>query len=262
MQAVANASTDNLPRRLRPAGPKYKWTVLTNTTLGVLMGAINSNIVLISLPAIFGGLKVNPLSPSESGGLLWMLLGYLVVTATLLVTIGRLSDIWGRVRIYNARFVIFTAASICLFLASILTQGDTGVALLVFFRLVQGVGGGCLIANSAALLTDAFPPQQRGLALGINTVAAIAGGLIGLLVGGVLSAVWWPSVFLVSVPFGLAGTIWAYVSLREQVVAKVKQSIDLIGNICLGGGLVLLLVSITYGLQPYGASNVGWAVRG
>ena len=134
MQAVANADTDNLPRRLRPAGPKYKWTVLTNTTLGVLMGAINSNIVLISLPAIFGGLKVNPLSPSESGGLLWMLLGYLVVTATLLVTIGRLSDIWGRVRIYNAGFVIFTAASICLFLASILTQGDTGVALLVFFR--------------------------------------------------------------------------------------------------------------------------------
>jgi MFS family permease len=258
MQAVANSSATNVPRRERPVGPKYKWTVLTNTTLGVLMGSINSNIVLISLPAIFSGLKVNPLSPSESGGLLWMLLGYLVVTATLLVTIGRLSDIWGRVRLYNAGFMIFSLASVLLFLTSIFATGDTGVALLVLFRLLQGVGGGCLIANSAALLTDAFPAKERGLALGINTVTAIAGSLIGLLVGGLLSAIWWPSVFLVSVPFGVAGTVWAYVSLREQAVSHGSKSIDFLGNICLGGGLVLVLVAITYGLQPYGSSNVGW----
>ncbi|MHB8626296.1 MAG: MFS transporter [Aggregatilineales bacterium] len=261
MQTTANAQNGQVrtgPRHRQPVGPRYKWTALSNTTLGVLMGSINSSIILISLPAIFNGLKVNPLSPAESGSLLWMLMGYLVVTATLLVTIGRLSDMWGRVRIYNAGFMIFSLASILLFLTAITVSGDTAVTLMIVIRLLQGVGGGCLVANSAAILTDAFPANQRGLALGINTVAAIAGSLIGLLLGGVLAAVWWPAVFLVSVPFGLIGTVWAYLSLREQSTTRSAKRIDVLGNLCLAGGLIILLVGITYGLEPYGTSTTGW----
>lgn len=261
MQATTNtqnAPATSGPRHMRPVGPRYKWTALSNTTLGVLMGSINSSIILISLPAIFNGLKVNPLSPSESGSLLWMLMGYLVVTATLLVTIGRLSDMWGRVRLYNAGFMIFTLASLLLFLTALTASGDTAVTLMIAIRLLQGVGGGCLVANSAAILTDAFPTDQRGLALGINTVAAIAGSLIGLLLGGVLAAAWWPAVFLVSVPFGLIGTVWAYVSLREQSTGRRTKQIDILGNLCLALGLVFLLVGITYGLEPYGTSTTGW----
>src|SRR5689334_17566585 len=154
-----------IPRRSRPAGKNYKWTALSNTTLGVIMAAMNSSIVLISLPAIFRGLNVNPLAPAESGYLLWMLLGYMVITATLLVTLGRLSDIWGRVRLYNIGFVIFTLGSVLLFLTP--SSGDVGAMEMIIARLIQGIGGGFLLANSAAILTDAFPVNQRGLALGL-----------------------------------------------------------------------------------------------
>jgi EmrB/QacA subfamily drug resistance transporter len=245
-----------IPRRSRPVGKNYKWTALSNTTLGVLMGAMNSSIVLISLPAIFRGLDVNPLESSESSYLLWMLMGYMVVTATLLVTIGRLSDLWGRVRLYNLGFLIFTVSSILLFLTP--SSGNTGALEMIIFRLIQGIGGGCLIANSAAILTDAFPTNERGFALGLNMVAALAGSLIGLLLGGVLASVWWRAVFLVSVPFGIIGTIWAYLSLREQSTSRGLHKLDVLGNLCLGGGLTIFLVAITYGLTPYGGASTGW----
>ena len=245
-----------VPRHARPVGKNYKWVALTNTTLGVLMGAMNSSILLISLPAIFKGLNVNPLEPGETTYLLWILMGYMVVTATLLVTIGRLSDIWGRVRIYNAGFVIFTVASILLFLTP--SSGNDGALEIIIFRLVQGLGGGCLIANSSAIITDAFPARQRGFALGLNMVAALGGSLVGLLVGGVLATVGWRYVFLVSVPFGIIGTVWAYLSLREQATKRAVKSLDLLGNFCLGGGLVIFLVAMTYGIMPYGGATTGW----
>jgi MFS family permease len=234
----------------------YKWIALSNTTLGVIMAALNSSIVLISLPAIFRGLDVNPLDPAESGYLLWMLLGYMVITATLLVTLGRLSDMWGRVRLYNLGFVIFTAGSILLFLTP--SSGNAGALEMIIFRLVQGVGGGFLIANSAAILTDAFPANERGMALGLNMVATLAGSLVGLLVGGLMSTIWWRAVFLVSVPIGIFGTIWAYKMLREQATLRKSRSIDIVGNLCLGLGLTILLAAMTYGIMPYGGSSTGW----
>src|SRR6476661_10349167 len=187
-------TTQALPRRHRPMSKNYKWIALSNTTLGVLMAAMNSSIVLISLPAIFRGLNVNPLDPAESGYLLWMMLGYMVITATLLVTLGRLSDMWGRVRLYNLGFVIFTVGSIMLFLTP--SGGNAGAVEMIISRLIQGVGGGFLIANSAAILTDAFPANERGTALGLNMVATLAGSLVGLIVGGILAVLWWRAVFL------------------------------------------------------------------
>lgn len=258
MAATTNPSTSLAQR---PAGPRYKWIALSNTTLGVLLGAMDSSIILISLPDIFKGLHVNPLEPAETSNLLWMLLGYQVVTATLLVSLGRLADVRGRVRIYNLGFAVFSVGSILLYFVPELTPqlGDTAVLELILFRLVQGVGAACLIANSTAILTDAFPPEQRGLALGINMVAGLGGSLVGLLLGGVLAAISWRWVFLVSVPLGIIGTIWGYVSLRDQATKRSSAKLDVPGNACLGMGLVLVAVSATYGLMPYGTSTVGWS---
>jgi EmrB/QacA subfamily drug resistance transporter len=243
-------------RARRPVGPHYKWIALTNTTLGALMATIDASIVLIALPAIFKGIGVNPLAPGESSYFLWLLLGYMVVTTTLLVTFGRISDMFGRVRLYNLGFAIFTVGSTLL--AFTPGTGNTGALELIIFRLIQGVGAGFLFSNSAAILTDAFPPNQRGRALGINQIAAIAGSFIGLILGGVLAAIDWRLVFLVSVPVGLAGTIWAYTMLRETATIRAAQKIDWIGNITFAAGLTSLLLGITYGIEPYGDSPMGW----
>jgi EmrB/QacA subfamily drug resistance transporter len=243
-------------RATRPIGPHYKWIALTNTTLGVLMASIDSSIVLISLPAIFNGIHVNPLAPGETDYFLWILLGYMVVTATLLVTFGRISDMFGRVRLYNMGFAIFTVGSILLWLTP--GTGNTGALELILFRLIQGVGAGFLFSNSAAILTDAFPANQRGLALGINQIAAILGSVIGLILGGILSYFSWRLVFLVSVPVGLVGTIWAYLMLREIATIRGHQKIDWAGNISFAFGATILLLGITYGIQPYGGSPTGW----
>ncbi len=243
-------------RARRPVGPHYKWVALTNTTLGALMATIDASIVLIALPAIFKGIGVNPLAPGESSYFLWLLLGYMVVTTTLLVTFGRISDMFGRVRLYNLGFAIFTVGSTLL--AFTPGTGNTGALELIIFRLIQGVGAGFLFSNSAAILTDAFPPNQRGRALGINQIAAIAGSFIGLILGGVLAAIDWRLVFLVSVPVGLAGTIWAYTMLRETATIRAAQKIDWIGNITFAAGLTSLLLGITYGIEPYGDSPMGW----
>jgi EmrB/QacA subfamily drug resistance transporter len=245
------------PRRHElPAGEQYKWIALSNTTLGVLMATINSSIILISMPAIFTGIGINPLAPGETNYFLWLLLGYMVVTATLLVTFGRISDIFGRVRLYNLGFAIFTFGSILLFLTP--GRGDAGALQMVIFRLIQGVGAGFLFANSTAILTDAFPAHQRGMAMGINQVAAIVGSLAGLILGGILAAVDWRMVFLVSVPVGIFGTIWAYLKLRETTTPRGGQRIDWPGNLTFAIGLTSLLIGITYGIEPYGDSPMGW----
>jgi len=244
------------PRAHRPVGPHYKWIALTNTTLGVLMASIDISIVLISLPAIFNGIHINPLAPGETNYFLWILLGYMVVTTTLLVTFGRISDMFGRVRLYNLGFAIFSVGSILLWLTP--GTGSTGALELILFRLIQGTGAGFLFANSAAILTDAFPTNQRGLALGINQVAAILGSVIGLILGGILSYFSWRLVFLVSVPVGIIGTVWAYLMLREVATIREHQKIDWAGNITFALGTTILLLGITYGIEPYGGSPTGW----
>ncbi len=243
-------------RERKPVGPGYKWVALTNTTLGVLMASIDSSIVLISLPAIFNGIHINPLAPGETNYFLWMLLGYMVVTATLLVTFGRISDMFGRVRLYNLGFAIFTVGSVLLWLTP--GMGNTGALELIIFRLVQGVGAGFLFSNSAAIITDAFPASQRGFALGINQIAAVLGSVIGLILGGILSYFDWRLVFLVSVPVGLVGTVWAYTMLREVATLRQHQKIDWAGNVTFAIGTTVLLIGVTYGIEPYGGSPTGW----
>ena len=241
---------------LKEAHPdRYKWIALTNTTLGVFLSVINSSIILISLPAIFRGIGINPLSPGNVGYLLWLLMGYLLVTAVLVVSLGRLGDIVGRVRIFNLGFAVFTAASVLLALDPY--RGSSGALWLVLWRLIQGVGGAMLFANSSAILVDAFPSDQRGLAMGVNQVAAIGGSFIGLIAGGLLSIIDWRLVFWVSVPFGVIGTVWSYLSLRDNGI-RTKAKIDWSGNFTFAVGLTALLVGIVYGIEPYGGSSMGW----
>jgi len=233
---------------------EYKWVALINTTIGVLMASINGTITIISLPAIFNGIHINPLTSFQY--LLWILMGYNVVTATLLVSFGRLSDMYGRVKLYNLGFLIFTIGSILLFLTP--NTGSLGALELITFRIIQGIGGAFLFANSAAILADAFPYNERGKALGINQVSALAGSLIGLILGGVLATINWRYVFLVSVPVGIAGTLWSYTKLKELTTPSRNESLDIPGNVTFALGLILILIGVTYGLMPYGTSQTGW----
>jgi MFS family permease len=219
------------------------------------MAALDGSIVIISLPAIFRGINLDPLQASNVNYLLWMLMGYLVCTAVLVVSFGRLGDMFGRVRMYNAGFAVFTIASIALSLTP--GQGSAAALYLIFMRIFQGIGGALLMANSTAIIADAFPPEERGLAMGINTVAVIAGSFIGLLVGGLLADWNWHLIFWVNVPFGVFGTIWAYLKLKEVAIRK-KVSLDWWGNVTFAAGLILILVGITYGIQPYAAHLMGW----
>ncbi|QDQ97944.1 MFS transporter [Tomitella fengzijianii] len=235
--------------------PHYKWIVLSNTTLGSLIATINSSILLIALPDIFRGLGVNPLEPGNTSLLLWLIMGYLVVTAVLVVSFGRLGDMFGRVRMYNAGFAVFTLFSVML---SVTWMGGTaGAWWLIVMRVLQGVGGAMLMANSSAIITDVFPTNQRGLALGLNAVTAIAGSFIGLVLGGVLAPISWRLVFLVSVPIGLFGTVWAYLRLHDTGVRQ-RTKLDPWGNLTFAAGLIAVLVGITYGIQPYGGHTMGW----
>lgn len=237
--------------------PAYKWIALSNTTLGTLMAAIDGSIVMISLPAIFRGIKIDPLSPGNTGYLLWMMLGYMVVTATLLVTFGRISDMFGRVRMYNLGFLIFTIGSILL--AIVPGTGDSAAIQLIIYRVIQGIGGGFLLANSTAIITDAFPYNERGMAMAINQIAAVGGSVAGLLLGGILADIHWRWVFLISVPVGIIGTVWAYLMLKEVAVIKKDQKLDWPGNITFFVGLTVMLLGITYGIMPNGSSPMGWA---
>jgi MFS family permease len=235
--------------------PNYKWVALSNTTIGMLIVTINSSIVLISLPAIFRGIGLDPLAPGNVSYLLWMIMGFLLVSAVFVVTLGRLGDIYGRVKIYNLGFLVFAAAAVLLSLDPF--HGGAGAMWLIVGRVIQGVGGSMLFANSTAILTDAFPATERGMALGINMVSAIAGSFLGLILGGLLAEWDWRAVFWVSVPIGIVGTVWSYKSLHE-LGERRPAKIDIPGNVTFGVGLTALLVAITYGIQPYGGHSTGW----
>ena len=234
---------------------RYRWIALSNTTLSMTMATIDASIVIVAMPAIFRGIHLNPLTSGNVTYLLWMIIGYLLVQSVLVVTLGRLGDMFGRVKIYNLGFVVFTLASIALSLDPL--TGTHGAMWLIGWRFGQAFGGAMLMANSAAILTDAFPAHKRGMALGINQIAGISGQFVGLLLGGLLAAVDWRLVFWVNVPIGLFGTIWAYKSLRE-ISATKRAKIDWIGNVMFAVGLGSLLVAITYGIRPYGGHATGW----
>jgi EmrB/QacA subfamily drug resistance transporter len=237
------------------APDRYKWVALSNATLAVLLATLDGSITIIAMPDIFRGIHLDPLVPANSFYLLWMILGYLVVTSVLIVSLGRLGDMVGRVKIYNLGFVIYTVAS--LLLAIDWMQGRSGATYLIVMRLLQGVGGACLLANAAAIITDAFPPSQRGMALGVNNIVGVSGTFIGLVLGGVLAPIDWRLVFLISVPVGIFGTVWAYVALRE-LSTPGRARVDWLGNLTFAIGLVLLMVSVTYGIRPAGGHATGW----
>jgi MFS family permease len=256
---VASASGIALPAPGAPGrsdnGDRYKWIALSNTTLAVLLATLDASITLIAMPSIFRGIHLDPLNAGNSLYLLWMVLGYLVVSSVLIVSLGRLGDMFGRVRIYNLGFVIYTVASLLLTVDWL--TGRAGATYLIVFRIFQGIGGAFLLANSAAILTDAFPANQRGMALGINNIVGVSGLFVGLVLGGLLAPISWRMVFLISVPVGLFGTVWAYMKLEERSKPRPAR-VDWPGNVTFALGLVLIMVSITYGIRPWGTHATGW----
>jgi MFS family permease len=237
------------------AGDGYKWIALSNTVLASLIVTIDTTIVLIGLPSIFRGVHVDPLTPANTKYMLWMILGFTIVTAVLVVSLGRIGDIYGRVRVYNLGFVVFTVFSVLLSVTWL--QGTAGAEWLDAMRIGQGLGGAMLLGNAGAIVTDAFPVTQRGMALGIQNIAAVAGSTIGLVLGGVLAPVSWRLIFLVSVPVGVFGTFWAYLKLRE-LAERRPAKIDWWGNLTFAVGLILVMVGITSGIQPYGHQAMSW----
>jgi MFS family permease len=233
----------------------YKWVALSNTILAMLLATIDASIMIIAMPDVFRGIHLDPLRSGNSFYLLWMIVGYLVVTSVLVVSFGRLGDIYGRVRMYTMGFAVYTVASLVLTVDWL--DGRPGATYLIVFRLVQGIGAAFLLANGPAILTDAFPSNQRGLALGLMNVVGIAGMFVGLVLGGLLAPIDWRLIFLVSVPFGVLGTIWSYVSLEERGIRR-RAPIDWLGNATFAGGLVLVMIGITYGIRPYGGAPTGW----
>src|ERR1700683_5598099 len=233
----------------------YKCISLSNTTLGILMVTINQSILLISLPDLFRGIKLNPLVPANTSYFLWTFMGFLLVTAVLVVSLGRVGDIYGRVKMYNLGFAVFTLFSILLSVTWL--TGPPGALWIIIMRVFQGVGGAFLFANSSAILTDAFPADERGKAMGINGIAAVSGSFMGLILGGVLAPLEWRLVFLVSVPFGLFGTVWAYLKLVDNGI-RIPAKIDWLGNTAFAVGLIAVLTGIVYSLLPYGGHPTGW----
>src|SRR6204780_480575 len=247
-----------MPAARLPAGPddRYKWVALSNTTAAVFMSQLDGSIVIIALPAIFRGIHLNPLAPGSISYLLWMIMGYRLVQAVLVFTVGRLGDMFGRVRIYNAGFAVFTVASILLSFDPF--EGGHGALWLIGWRVLQAIGGSMLMANSAGILTDAFPADRRGFALGTNQIAGLAGQFVGLVAGGLLAAIDWRAVFWINVPVGVFGTLWAYLRLKETG-ERHRARVDWWGNVTFAVGLGAVLVAFPDGIQPYHGHAMGWA---
>jgi MFS family permease len=255
-QSARSGGRRGAGRATAAPGDGYKWVALSISTLGMLMATIDGSITLIALPDIFRGIGIDPLQAGNSFFLLWMILGFLVVTSVLVTTLGRMGDIYGRVRTYNLGFAVFTFFS--LLLSVTWMSGRAAGIWLIVLRVFQGVGAAMLMANSAAILTDAFPAGERGMAMGVNQAAAMSGMFIGLVLGGVLAPVNWRLIFLVSVPIGLFATVWGYLKLRELSERRPAR-IDWPGNVSFAAGLVLVMVGITYGIEPYRSDTMGWA---
>ncbi len=241
-----------------PYGKNYKWIVLSNTTLGMLLAMVNGASLMLAMPVVFRGIGIDPLAPDSFIFLLWLMMGYSLAMAVMVVTFGRLGDMFGRTRMYNLGFAVFTLGSILSASTIILNNHPSvGAIELIAFRIVQGIGGAFLFSNSAAILTDAFPPNQRGMALGLNQISGVTGQFLGIVVGGLLSQIGWRWVFLFNIPIGIAGTIWAYLKLKEIGIHH-KEPIDWLGNATFAAGLTILLVGINLGIQPYGTAAMGW----
>ena len=256
---MSSSQPGGAPRTARPRASeaeRYQRVALTNTTMAVFMSSLDGMIILIALPAIFNGIHLDPLAPGNIAYLLWMIMGYRLVQAVFVVNLGRLGDILGRVRIYNLGFVVFTVASILLSLDPF--TGTHAALWLIGWRFLQAFGGSMLAANSAAILTDAFPKERRGFALGVNQTAILAGQFIGLTAGGLLAAWDWRAVFWVNVPVGIAGTLWAYFRLRDNGARRAAR-IDWWGNATFAIGLSAILVAVTYGIQSYDGRTMGWS---
>jgi len=252
---MGSSTTTTTPKPVAPKPDRYAWIALANTTAAIFMASLDGSVVIIALPAIFRGINLDPLSAGNISYLLWMIMGYRLVQAVLVVNLGKLGDMFGRVKMYNAGFVVFTIASILLSFDPY--QGTHGALWLIGWRFLQAVGGSMLMANSAAILTDAFPAERRGFALGTNQIAALAGMFIGLVAGGLLAAWDWRAVFWINVPVGVFGTVWAYMMLRDNGVRN-RSKIDWWGNITFALGLGSVLVGTTYGIQPYHGNSMGW----
>jgi len=244
------------PSQAPVLGPRYKWLVLSNTTIGTVLATLNATSLMIALPVIFRGIRLDPLQSGNFPYLLWIMMGYMLVMAAIVVTVGRIGDIFGRVKMYNLGFAWFTLGAILL--STVWSTGSAGALELVILRMFQAIGGALLMANSAAIITDAFPAEQLGFALGMNMVAAIVGSFLGIVAGGLLAEVGWRWVFLANVPIGVFGTVWAYLKLKE-IGVRIKAKIDWLGNLSFAGGLAMILTGATYGIQPYGRSLTGWA---
>ena len=215
----------------------YKWVALSVTTLGSAMAAIDSSIVVLGLPNIMTSLH------SDLVTMIWVLMGYILMSSIFLMLFGRLADMFGRVRMYNAGFAVFTFGSLlCAFSGS--------GAELVFFRMVQGVGGAMLMANAMAIITEAFPPGERGRAMGINSITWAVGNIVGPVAGGlILAFLSWQWIFLVNVPIGVLGTLWGYLALREAGQLRSGERFDVVGMVLFSGGVTCLLVALSQGIS-------------
>ncbi len=213
----------------------YKWTALSVTTVGALLASIQGSALLIALPSILAELHITFFT------VMWVLMGYLLITTVLTPIVGRLADIWGRKRLYNSGFLMFTLGS----LVAGLSQQQFHGADLILGRVIQGIGGALLVTNSTAIVTDAFRKGQVGFGLGVNQIAGAAGFLIGPIIGGLLTEWSWRWVFLFNVPLGIFGALWGIWRLREPVRLRAGQHIDWFGSITLTVGLTGVLLALT-----------------
>jgi MFS family permease len=236
-------------RQARPPAapsPGYEWVALSVTTVGALLASLQSSALLIALPDILVKLQASFLT------VMWILIGYLLITTALVPVIARLADMFGRKNLYNAGFAVFTLGSL---LAGLAQPQFHGLDVLLF-RIVQGVGGALLITNSTAIVTDAFRGGWVGLGLGVNQIAAAAGFVLGPVVGGLLTAVDWRLVFLFNVPIGIFGTYWGIRRLREPVRLPAHQRFDWFGSLSFTVGLGSLLLALSLIAFPVWGSTV------